>query len=129
MEPVPAPSAAPVAKKTLSLSDIIDANDAKIVDVEVPEWGGVVSVRAMTGTERDAFESSMVAAKERSGGLPPNLRAMFLSHALCTADGSPLGISAEALGKKSGAVLDRLFKVAQTLNALDKEAQERLGND
>ncbi len=119
----------PAARKMLALSDIIDANDAKIVEVEVPEWGGFVGVRAMTGTERDAFEAALIAAKEKSGGLPPNLRATFLSHTLCNADGSSFGATPEALGKKSGNVLDRLFKVAQTLNALDTEAQERLGKD
>lgn len=120
----------PVTRKALAFSDIIDANDAKIVEVEVPEWGGFVSVRAMTGTERDAFEAALIAAKEKIGGLPPNLRATFLSHTLCNADGSPLvGATPEVLGKKSGNVLDRLFKVAQTLNALDAEAQDRLGKN
>ena len=118
-----------IKAKPLTLADIVDAKDAKIQAVHVPEWGGDVFVRGMTGTERDAFESSMIAAKERSGGLPPNLRAMFLAHTLCNEDGSPLGIDAEVLGKKSGNVLDRIFKVAQTLNALDKDATERLGND
>ncbi len=43
----------------LTKDDILGADDLATEDVEVPEWGGCVRVRALTGTERDAFEAAM----------------------------------------------------------------------
>lgn len=111
--------------RDLSPADILAAPDAKVEAVAVPEWGGTVHLRTMSGTERDAFEREMLAAKEN---LPENFRAKFLCRVLCTRNGEPLGADAASLGKKSGEILDRLFKIAQRLNAMDGGAQDRLGN-
>ena len=46
--------------KTLTKDQIVAAVDIKTEVVEVPEWGGAVAVRELTGLERDAFEQSMV---------------------------------------------------------------------
>src|SRR5258708_5682280 len=43
----------------LSRDQILNADDRKTVEVEVPEWGGSVLLRSMTGRERDAFEASL----------------------------------------------------------------------
>jgi len=44
---------------TLNKEQILRADDLKTEEVDVPEWGGSVRVRVLTGTERDAFESSI----------------------------------------------------------------------
>ena len=44
----------------LTRDAILQATDLTFEDVAVPEWGGVVRVRGLTGTERDAFEASVV---------------------------------------------------------------------
>ncbi len=42
--------------------DLIDgADDLPVEDVEVPEWGGAVRLRTLTGSERDGFEASVVS--------------------------------------------------------------------
>jgi hypothetical protein len=38
----------------LSKKDILDVQDIQKVEVPVPEWGGVVYVKAMTGVERES---------------------------------------------------------------------------
>ena len=45
----------------LNKAAILAAEDLKTETVAVPEWGGEVRVRTLTGTERDAFESGLVA--------------------------------------------------------------------
>ena len=47
--------------RILSREDIAQADDIVIEAVDVPEWGGTVLVKGMTGAERDRFEISMLA--------------------------------------------------------------------
>src|SRR5688572_21354021 len=44
-----------VKKKLLSALDILDANDVKTEDVDVPEWGGVVRLRSLSADEMSEF--------------------------------------------------------------------------
>ena len=109
----------------LGRDQILGAVDLEHVDVDVPEWGGTVRVRMMTGAERDAFEAATVVrhGKKVETNLA-NIRARLV--ALCVVDekGERLfsEADAEALGKKSGAALGRVFEAAQRLNGLTEEA-------
>lgn len=104
---------------------ILGAVDLPTVDVEVPEWGGTVRVRMLTGTERDAFEAGTVIrqGKKVEANLV-NIRARLV--ALCVVDenGQRLFTEADAekLGQKSGAALGRVFEAAQKINGLTQEA-------
>ena len=51
----------------LSRDAILQREDIKTEDVEVPEWGGTVRVRGMSGVERDAFESSLIEQPAANG--------------------------------------------------------------
>ena len=60
-----------------------------------------------------------------------NVRAKLLARCLCDEHGERLFNDAEveALGAKSAAALDRVFKVAQTLNGIgEKEIEELAGH-
>lgn len=113
--------------KYLTRDAILGAADLATEEVPVPEWGGVVLVRGLSGAQRDAYEASIV---KNVGGKPKmdmeNMRAKLV--ALCVVDdaGSPLFTMAdvEALGRKSGAVLQRVFVVAQRLSGLATEDVE-----
>lgn len=104
----------------LDRSAILEAADVKKETVEVPEWGGSVYVRVMTGTDRDLFESSMYL---KGDDRLINLRAHLCALTICNEDGTRLFSDAdiEALGKKSGEALDRVFKTAQRINGLSGE--------
>ncbi|MGV1045366.1 hypothetical protein [Limnohabitans sp.] len=116
--------------KILSKSDIIAAQDLQTQEVPVPEWGGSVRVRSLTGTERDAFETCLV--KVVDGKRVPdmdNLRAKLLAATLVDENGTPLFSVADVgdlsdLGSKSAAALDRIFGVAQRLNGMAAESVE-----
>ena len=113
----------------LSKSAILAADDLKTEDVEVPEWGGTVRVRAFSGRERDAFEASLVRGdgKDRKVDLT-NMRARLV--ALTVVDDSGQKVftqdDVDLLGAKSGAALDRVFSVAQKLNGLSGADVEEL---
>jgi hypothetical protein len=108
----------------LSKKDILSINDTKTESVTVPEWNdATVYVRTISGTEREAFEESYAEQKMK------NFRMRFLVKTLCDESGERLFDDAdvEELGKKSSAVINRLFDKAWALNAFTPEAVEKLG--
>lgn len=90
--------------------------------VEVPEWGGAVTVATMTGAARDEWEQSLVAGGRRL----ENVRAKLVAATVVDESGARL-FSAEdaaALGRLSAAALDRVCQVAQRLNGLTSQQLE-----
>lgn len=109
----------------LSKDNILSASDLPNEEVPVPEWGGSVFVRTMSGIERDAFEQSIVDSKKR--GLV-NVRARLAVQVVCDSAGSRIftDADADALGRKSGKALDRIFDVAQRLSGIGAKDVESL---
>ena len=112
----------------LSKEDILKAEDLAAEEVDVPEWGGSVLVRGMTGQELDAFQ--MAARDQRTGqrlpGAMGNIRAKTIARCIVDDDGNRLFTDADvaALGEKSGAAIDRVFAVASRLSGMNDEDQE-----
>lgn len=109
----------------LDKAAIMAASDTKLEKVHVPEWGGDVYIKTLTGTERDSFEDAYSQEKMR------NFRPRFLVLTLCDKAGERLFTDAEVveLGKKSSAVIAKLFDKAWALNAFRTEDVEALGKD
>jgi hypothetical protein len=87
----------------------------------------------MSGTERDAFEQSIIEGKTAKGGKANmvNVRAKLAVRVLVDDKGNRLFADSDAglLGSKSGKALDRVFEVAQRLCGIgDKDVQELEGN-
>ena len=111
----------------LNRDSILSSDDLPKELVQVPEWVGDVYVRTLTGTERDAFEQSMVTKKDKPN--LDNVRARFAVLTICDEAGVRLFTDADAkkLGEKSAAALDRVFAVAQRLNGFSSSDVEELG--
>lgn len=118
--------------KLLARDEILSVQDLPVERVEVPEWGGDVLMRGLTAAERDAFEQSVIEMQGKSAKVKmQNLRAKLVALSIVDEDGNRLftQADAEALGKKSGAVMSRLFEVAQRLSGMgDKDVEELVGN-
>ena len=110
----------------LDRTAILQMDDLPKEEVNVTEWGGDLWVRTLTGTERDAFEQSMVQKKNKPN--LNNVRARFAVLTICDVNGERLfsDNDAEALGKKSAAALDRVFAVASRLNGFSDSDSEEL---
>jgi len=111
---------------SLSKTAILAAKDVRLSDaIDVPEWGGSVYVKTLSGLERDAFEESYAEQKMRA------FRVRFLVLTLCDDAGERLFADNDhdALGKKSSVVINRLFELAWSHNAFTTEAVESLGKD
>lgn len=126
-----------IGPKVLGREDILGADDLPRELVEVPEWGGSVWVRTMTGTERDAYEASIIEVKLGPKGQASverrmdNSRAKLLARSICGDDGERIFTESDisALGRKSAKALDRVFEVAQRLNGMTEDDIEELAGN
>jgi hypothetical protein len=117
----------------LTKEAIFSADDIKTEEVNVPEWGGEVLVKTLTGRERDAFENSVAGIKngQRKENYA-NFRARFVAHCVVDENGNRLFArdeDVEKLGRKSVKALQRVFNKAQELNAMTDEDVEDLVED
>lgn len=116
----------------LTKEAIFAADDIKTERVTVPEWGGDVMVRALTGLQRDAWEASM-SVRHGKTMVPDmrNFRARLV--VLCVTDETGELVfhagDVDALAGKSGAALDRLYSVAARLSGISEGDVEELTKD
>lgn len=110
----------------LNRNQILEAKDIKTETVDVPEWGGEVLLKLLTGKERDEFEAS---STDRQNNLKKdNIRAKLVLKCAINEDFTPMFQPAdlEALGAKSSTALDRVFWVAMKLNKMGQTDIEEL---
>lgn len=108
----------------LDAETILAAKDRPMTRVAVPDWGGHVWIKTMGGLDRDQYDiylSERVNPKtEKIEGC--NWRANLLARCLCNSQGELLFTEEqiEALGEKSGKVLDEIFAIARQYNPVTK---------
>jgi hypothetical protein len=120
----------------LSRDDILAADDLKTQTVDVPEWGGSVIIRALSGEERDGFEESLTVRRPALFGPnkgqmqsvpdPSNIHAKLVARSIVGEDGKRLFTDGDvvALGAKSSAALQRCWDVAAELSGTTDDAAE-----
>ena len=108
--------------KILTRQDIVDAQDIETETVEVPEWGGAVIVRMMSGAERGRFVQSSTTVRPDGGRETDLVNIQSRLVVMCAVDeqGNLLFGADEVdhLAKKSAMAIGRVFTVAQRLNGL-----------
>lgn len=122
--------------KMLGAVEILAAEDRKFRVVDVPEWGGEVIVRNLSGTERDAFEASIVQMKGNQQVVTTlNIRAKLCALSIIDPTDPELRRRAfsddqvAALGEKSADGLSRVYDVAAALSGVSKEDTEELAKN
>jgi hypothetical protein len=114
----------------LSRDAVLGADDRKTEDVPVPEWNGTVRVRALSGTERDAYEAGIVQLRGDGSKVVnlKNLRGRLVSLSCVDEDGARIFTDEDAiaLGDKSAAALERVFDVARRLSGLSEDDVKEL---
>jgi hypothetical protein len=107
----------------LTREQIDAAEDLPTRAVPVPEWGGDVLLRTLTGKQRDDFEQGQASLP--ANGKLDNIRARLVALCLVDGDGKQLYADHESilrLGGRSGTVLDRLFDVCREMNGMTAES-------
>jgi hypothetical protein len=108
---------------------ILAAQDLAYEDVEVPQWGGTVRIRALTAYERDSFERENIDNSGDNRDLnTANMRARLVARCMVDETGARVFGDGEALelGKKHGAIVDKLFWIARRLSAFTDAELEAL---
>lgn len=116
----------------LSREMILAAEDLPMERVDVPEWGGFVYVRTLTGEERDRYEDGcFVGIGRKRAYTLRNVRARLAVLAVCDETGGRLftDIDVGSLGAKGAAALDRVFEVAQRLSGVSDGDVEDLAKN
>ncbi|WP_245657873.1 hypothetical protein [Herbidospora mongoliensis] len=119
----PLPAGPPVL---LTADEIIAVADRTFEYVAVPEWGGTVKVRSLTGTERDRFEQSLIGKNNQVRN--ENFRAKLAQLTIVNEAGQLLFSKEQiaALGRKNAAALGRVADVATKLSGLAEDDVEKL---
>ena len=117
----------------LDKATILAAQDLKTQDVDIPEWGGSVRIKTMSGREREGFLAAVAGLDE---SIDANARmGILVRHLLVTTLVGEDGVrvfadgDVDALADKSAEVLQRLFVVAQTINGLGVKAQDDIAKN
>lgn len=117
----------------LTREQILEADDLPTEVLDVPEWGGSIMIRTMSGSERDAFEASLLGegGKKEKQAMMRDIRARFASLVITDAKGTRLFSAKDIkeLGKKSASALDRVLTAGQKLNGLTSEDVEELAKN
>ncbi|VVE28185.1 hypothetical protein PPN31114_03512 [Pandoraea pneumonica] len=111
----------------LTREQILAADDLAVESVPVPEWGGDVRVRMMSGEQRDQLTAMMVAASDASQNVTAvRFGQMVVSLCLVDDDGALLfgADRLDELRKKQPHVIERLALHAIRINGLGPGAVE-----
>jgi len=109
---------------------ILKADDLPAEDVLVPEWGGTVRVRGLTGTGRDEYWASLTVERDGQQVVDSaNATAKLVARCAVGEDGEPLFTQRDvsALGERSGAALNRVFEVATRLSGISDSDMAEAG--
>jgi hypothetical protein len=111
----------------LNRDAILKASDLKTVDLDVPEWGGAVRLRTMTGFARQEYYRT-TATKD---GTPKNVMEALIVACAVDDKGDPLFTSADisALANKSSLAINRVFEKAAELNGLTQKAVDDIAGE
>ena len=110
----------------LTKEAILQSKDYQDEVINVPEWGGSVRLKTMSGVERDMFETEAMKRKKGDKIELKGLKSFLLMLTLVNDKGERLFAEADIdeLNKKSGAVIDTLFVKCQDLNKLTQGSLE-----
>ena len=111
-----------------SLADILAIEDIAYETVFVPEWGRSVRLVSLTGLERNRIAVAAREQAKRTGEDEANLyfQARVIAASMVDGEGTHIATQAdaEALMKKNGGALTRLFMVAMRLSGMGAEEEQ-----
>lgn len=111
----------------ITKEQIFGADDLSGKKVDVPEWGCEITIKVMTGADRDKY-MRFVSKQE---GIPENMMERLVVLTACNESGERIFTDSDIpeLSKKSSLVISRLFGEAARLNKISNESLDELKND
>lgn len=116
----------------LTKEEILNASDMELVRVDIPEWGGEICLKPMTGRNRDDFDSYIARQTKGERLDMKGVRVRLVALCLCDDKGTLMFSTPDdmkALNAKSNKVINDLFNTVQKINGIgDDEVKELVGN-
>lgn len=114
-------------RKTLSAQEILDADDAEYIYVDVPLWGGQVRLRTLTADEAMSFAT----LSSNSDGLHGEMMVFLVSKTAVDEQGEQLFTKEQAklLTTKNFRIFTQLQDAALELNKLDTKDEKKSAVD
>ena len=109
---------------TLKRDDILKAQDIKTEKVNIPEWGGDIYVKELTGEERNEYESFLIdLANGKKAHKMDEARSRLAVLSICDEEGKRLFTDDDikALSRKNAKALMRVYGVAQRLSLIGQD--------
>ena len=113
----------------LTRDQILSSGKLKTEVVDIPEWGGEVTVTELTGRERDAWEASIMSDGDKVN--MENVRAKLAVRTVVGKNSKRVFTDEdiEVVGNLSAAALSKIFNVASRLSGLTtSDVEELTGN-
>lgn len=113
----------------LNRAQILAPRQMATETVSVPEWGGDVVVRELTGAERDQWEGSFIRIEDGKREVNyENIRARLVALSVVDESGDRIFDLDDVgvLGQQPAAALDRVFMVARRLSHMTDEDIQKL---
>lgn len=113
----------------LTIEQLLQPRAWPVEELEIPELGGKVRIRALSASEMDAFNASITETRGKNVVVNRlNFRAKLIAKSLVNGDGKTPLCTEEAhviaLGSLPTAVADRILEVVNRLNAMTEEDHE-----
>jgi hypothetical protein len=118
----------------LTFDDIVAASDIRYEYVDVPEWGGRLKLKSLTGEERGKVFTAIRAHGKQIHD-EDEAQSIFYARVIAASavdeDDKPVigQKNALALTKKSSSALNRVYKVCARLSGLGDEEIEKAKDD
>lgn len=114
----------------LSKDQILNADDRKHIDVEVPEWGGTVRIAILSGIDRENLEREFANLSEGERS-KYSVRAFMVALSVVDENGNRLFTKKdmEQLNKKSWRALELIQSRVSELNGIGDAQVEKLAKN
>jgi len=110
----------------LNKDQILQAIDAKTIEFDIPEWGGSILLRGMTGKARNDYEHW--AAQQTQQKVPDyrGIRERLIISCAVDDNGKPLFTQddIESLAEKNADIIDRLHSKCQEICGMAADSVE-----
>lgn len=112
----------------LKREDILNVQDLKYKTVDVPEWGGEVTIRPLDGVAFDKWANFVENCRADNGDMDTSgLRVQMLSISIVDPETKELLFTPDditALSKKSSKAINRVYDAVEALNGVSEEGVE-----
>jgi hypothetical protein len=116
-------------RKFIGRDSFLSQKPTRTREVDIPEWGGIVRVKALSGAERDAIEQKQFDQGRRSTRVTvAGFRARLVVFGVIDEEGNRIFNESDlpAINEMDGSVIDRIATAVSELSGYTPAEVERL---